>query len=369
MQTCKNCGHAVDDGVQFCPACGAPLRPSDPSDRPASPRSGNGIHIANIVLAVISALLIGVIVYLAVNRAPASEPSAAAPTAKSSVVSRVAFERKTDSLQKEYAVISAYSDREDLLWTRETEHYDVGDRSKLDEITLLDDAYYYYEGGKLFSIDPLTGDELWKTEVCDETLGDWVIDDEGSIYITGYEGPDLCIVDPQGNVTARYDSLQDGFESPYDIRLTDNGDVVISYEITPSGDKGSLTIDPADGKVLQAVGDKEPEPSPTPTPTPTPTPEPTPAPVVQRSVDDYTRICRNFYLSNSGGYFTPEDKFMLQGGNVDEQGRVTYYSYYSYVWPDGRSAYHTTGDTIVFDPAADAMYVNETRYSISAYDY
>ena len=116
-----------------------------------------------------------------------------------------------------------------------------------------------------------------------------------------------------------------------------------------------------------------PTPSPTPTatpvPTPTPTPEPTPAPVVQRSVDDYTRICRNFYLSNSGDYYTAEDKFMLQGGNVDEQGRVTYYSYYSYVWPDGRSAYHTTGDTIVFDPAADAMYVNETRYSISAYDY
>ena len=72
----------------------------------------------------------------------------------------------------------------------------------IQEIAAYEDVYIFNVGGMVTALDTRTGDELW----CNTDFGGqgiaFAIDADRTMYLSGYYGPDLCIIDIHGNTLA-----------------------------------------------------------------------------------------------------------------------------------------------------------------------
>lgn len=68
---------------------------------------------------------------------------------------------------------------------------------------------YAYDDGKIIAIDGLTGNKIWENEEFGGYPIAWDFDDAGNLYLCGYYGPDLAIIDKDGNTVRRSTDITD----------------------------------------------------------------------------------------------------------------------------------------------------------------
>ena len=130
----------------------------------------------------------------------------------------------------EHAVISGIDANGNVIWKHTTEKYGCGQLDSVEEIGTYKDTYFYTEHGTVVALDIRTGAIKWKNSDLDRCGIHANIDNNGTIYLCGSDGPDLFIVDINGNTLARVWTFDKNFGGAYKIVKLSDRIVAISYE-------------------------------------------------------------------------------------------------------------------------------------------
>lgn len=133
------------------------------------------------------------------------------------------------------ARIKAIDGKGDILWEHVTGSYPGTQLGPVGGILQTWDCYYYYEGGKLVALDMEDGTVLWENEgfYGGDAVGyrDW----DGRLYVCGYLGPELFVVDSQGKTLHMIETFDDAYAWPVGIKK-ENGLIIINMALGPNGD-------------------------------------------------------------------------------------------------------------------------------------
>ena len=281
MRYCTGCGAQLRDDQQFCTVCGKPVPDAPGQEKAASdpasvnaferrdvppapaPRKKRSKALPIILISVLILALAAAAVWFFLLRDveddedDEDEKTEQTDTDKEAVFAdTVSFSHKFED-EKEYAVITGYAD-EDELWEVETGRYGASQVDRVQEIGVANDQYYYIEDGDVVALSLLDGSELWRNTEFHGALGDFVFDNYGLLYLCGYFGPDIFVLNQDGRTVDSRASLRDGFIWPYDIRFIEEGGLLITYEQAVDGE-GTITINPDTLDVLAVTGDGSPQ--------------------------------------------------------------------------------------------------------------
>lgn len=131
----------------------------------------------------------------------------------------------------EHATVTSYDKEGKTLWTYKTDSYEGAQCNRVSEIGQQNGYFYLVEDGVVAALDELTGEIVWKNEefIGAGTEKGYVFDKNGTLYISGYLGPDLFIVDKNGKTLYRKDSFEKGYW-PYEMELKDENILRIHFE-------------------------------------------------------------------------------------------------------------------------------------------
>ena len=129
----------------------------------------------------------------------------------------------------EQAVITAYAADGTPVWTRNTASYPAAQLSQCCDVGVYNGKYYYVEGGDLYALALEDGSPIWVNTEFGGSSAHHFMDADGTLYLCGYYGPDLFVVDWDGKTLGRINKCRDDYNWPYEIEV--NGDVIrIHYE-------------------------------------------------------------------------------------------------------------------------------------------
>lgn len=156
----------------------------------------------------------------------------------------VLFERFFDAGQ-EYATLTGVDNSGAIVWQYTTDAYDAAQLNRTSNIGSWEDRHYFVEDGSVVALDIQTGDVLWKNadfggspageEAC-------LITKDGTAFVTGYFGPDVIIIDANGNTKWFVDQFSPDLFWPYQVEIAE-GQLVIYYESGPNQEKSTLAVD------------------------------------------------------------------------------------------------------------------------------
>ena len=134
-----------------------------------------------------------------------------------------------------YANITGYIG-EKGVWFYSTEKYPMTELDPITEIGCTEELYLLCAGGEITALDMETGDVVW----CNREFGGaspaYDLDAEGNLYLTGYYGPDLYVIDRNGNTLCRVDQLDPQYYWPVAVRKADEKNVEVTFSMGPQED-------------------------------------------------------------------------------------------------------------------------------------
>ena len=160
---------------------------------------------------------------------------------------------------EEYAVIIATDDDGQPVWTLKTEEYPAAQSSAFADIGIFEDQYFYVERGKVISLDRESGRKNWEnsdfggapTQYCR------IISDNGTIYLSGYLGPDFYAVDKYGNTLGRISRINPDYYWP--VALGVRGDeVTIRMEGSPDWQETEIRFNMRDYQISDKPSSPQP---------------------------------------------------------------------------------------------------------------
>ncbi len=136
---------------------------------------------------------------------------------------------------KESAVICGLNEQNEEVWNHTTGSYDRTELEQISEIGIYDDRFYYSEGGKIVSLALSNGSVMWENNEFGGASICSTIDNNGTIYMSGYYGPSFFAVDKDGATLVKIDSFGEEYYWPYAIEKIDDNTVVVTFEHGPEG--------------------------------------------------------------------------------------------------------------------------------------
>ena len=151
----------------------------------------------------------------------------------------VFFEYKTSDSQ-EYATLTGFDPDGNAVWSWDTERYEMAQLERVSDIGQWQDRYYYVEDCAVVAVDTASGEILWRNGDfggCPAGLDASLIDEDGTIYLCGFFGPDFFAVDADGNTLKQIDSFDEDYYWAY--KLTKDGSIItVHLSGGPEGDVG-----------------------------------------------------------------------------------------------------------------------------------
>ena len=97
-------------------------------------------------------------------------------------------------------------------------------------ITARDGMVYIHDNGKIVALDGATGEKIWENDMFSGYAGTWAFDKDGNLYLSGYYGPDLIVIDKEGNVLRYEETLTDNtYYWPCMLIVNDNNSTFSIY--------------------------------------------------------------------------------------------------------------------------------------------
>ena len=146
----------------------------------------------------------------------------------------VLFEREANAENStEKAVISGLNMVGGTVWTYETKEDYIGQVDGLQEIDNFDGKYDFVAFGDVICLDVATGEELWVNHDFKGHGISWDTNDaRDTLYLCGYFGPSVFVMDLDGNTINRITSKSDENYWSYEIKYVDENRVDVTYEST-----------------------------------------------------------------------------------------------------------------------------------------
>ena len=146
----------------------------------------------------------------------------------------VLFQRESSSDNlMEKAVISGLNMDGGTVWTYETKEDSIGQVDGLQEVDLFDGKYVFVAFGDVICLDVATGKELWVNHDFKGHGISWDTNDSRDrLYLCGYFGPSLFVMDLDGNTINRINSKSDENYWSYEVKYVDENRVDVTFEST-----------------------------------------------------------------------------------------------------------------------------------------
>lgn len=165
------------------------------------------------------------------------------PTESAAYVANVVFDHWYSGDQ-EQGSLTAYAEDGSVVWSYTAGSYDIAQLDFISDIGSHGSRYYISEKGCILAFDWETGELLWKN---DDFRGSPLgadcsaFDENGTLYICGYFGPDLFVVDAAGNTVYSDDSLHPDLFWSSSMKLTDQW-LSITLDAGAYGDMGTAYL-------------------------------------------------------------------------------------------------------------------------------
>ena len=152
-----------------------------------------------------------------------------------SLVERVEFdweynEVNSEGAMNEYATIVGYNRDGEEVWEITTPEYSLAQAESVQEIGISGNKYYYTEGGTLVALNLSDGKVAWKNSDYGGCGVKFVFDKKGTLYCSGNFGPDLIIIDKDGNTLKRIDKLNEQYHYPTGLAIQEEQLVISFFE-------------------------------------------------------------------------------------------------------------------------------------------
>lgn len=191
--------------------------------------------------------------YLEFYSAPEQENSSAgaenssASTDTSQAV-RVSFDYFIQN-ERECADIVGLNAQNQKVWQYEARSsHGMTELESVQAIGVVGDAYYFNEDGTIVALSLSSGRVLWKNADFGGASISFDTDEQGTLYLCGYYGPDLCAIDRNGNTLIHVQSFSPELQWPYEVRYEDHAvyvtctaggmddrEVVVKYDLATGG--------------------------------------------------------------------------------------------------------------------------------------
>jgi len=133
----------------------------------------------------------------------------------------VSYEYKIDeATNREYAVICCEGTK-GTYWEYETAKLEIGQASGIEQLSSPSGAVYINEGGTIKAINAIDGHILWENSDYQGSGSVSTVDENGILYIAGYESPALLVINKEGKTLHKTEAFGDYFW-PYEMTITDN---------------------------------------------------------------------------------------------------------------------------------------------------
>lgn len=144
--------------------------------------------------------------------------------------------RHTEQSGRESAIVTAFDENGQEIWRYETQSYDMTELTRVEEIGLNDDIYYFNESGTVTALDKYTGDVLWTNSEFGGASISYVFSDDGVLYLCGYYGPDFfAIHTADGSTAASIPEFNSDYFWASDITIEPDG-IRVTLRGGPEGD-------------------------------------------------------------------------------------------------------------------------------------
>lgn len=107
----------------------------------------------------------------------------------------------------EYAVITGVNSSGKTVWKHTTGRHEAAELEGIQKIGIYQDTYLYNESGTITALDIETGSVKWRNKDFVGASITCYIDDDGTLYICGYYGPDFFAIDVNGKTLCRIESF------------------------------------------------------------------------------------------------------------------------------------------------------------------
>jgi hypothetical protein len=84
-------------------------------------------------------------------------------------------------------------------WEYKTGKHELGQNYTIELIYEAEKTFYVNDGGTIVALDARDGHVIWKNADYQGGGSTAIMDDDGNLYVAGYEFPALTIIDPNGN--------------------------------------------------------------------------------------------------------------------------------------------------------------------------
>lgn len=124
--------------------------------------------------------------------------------------------------------IRAFDSANELMWSRDTGSYTAAQLPMVNDLGSNGDHYYYVEDGTIICLDLYTGEMLWTNSDFGGSAISCLYDDAGILYVSGYFGPDIYAVTPDGKTVIDAVTLTPHLFWPYKLEWTDHTQQVMT---------------------------------------------------------------------------------------------------------------------------------------------
>lgn len=145
-----------------------------------------------------------------------------------------------ETTYQEYATIICQGEK-GTYWEYETAKFEVAQCSMVEHLATTANCIYINEGGTVTALNLTDGNILWRNSDYQGSGTLCELDEEGNLYLAGYDSPALVIIDPNGNTLLEVDQFAEYFW-PYEMSITGN-QLTIMYDCE---DNAKVTMDITD---------------------------------------------------------------------------------------------------------------------------
>ena len=149
----------------------------------------------------------------------------------------------------EIGTLTAYDAAGKALWEYVTEAFDATELEQVQSLGAGKDGWLLLCGGELRCIDE--GEVVWVNTDFGGAGACWNFGPDGKLYLAGYYGPHLMVVDENGKTLRRWETFDSRIYWPADLWLAEDGMV----ELTFYSDRSILRVDPDTGTFEHAGWD------------------------------------------------------------------------------------------------------------------
>lgn len=131
----------------------------------------------------------------------------------------------------QYGHIQGLNSQNKVVWEYKTQNHPLTEADTITEIGNYNDNYYFNDSGTIIVLKIKDGKVQWKNNDVGGMNAEnaAIFDDEGKLYVSGFYGSDLTIIDRNGKTIKRVKSFNSKYYWPYQLEL-DGEKLYITYD-------------------------------------------------------------------------------------------------------------------------------------------